>query len=523
RLEQAIGVVMGANIGTTITAQIIAFRMNRLALPAIMVGVVVLFVAKRQSLKYWAGCIIGFGILFLGLNIMAQEMGELRQSASVVALFQSLNCAPPPGGFIPLVQFLKAVGCGLLVTLILQSSSATVGLLIAVAGAGLVDPYAAFGILLGDNMGTTITAVLASIGATTAAKRSACFHVIFNVVGAVIMILMNYVSWPGKTGRPIFMELVNQLTAGDVFDGGENLPRFIANAHSLFNITCTILFISFISQFARLCRFIVKADSEGDKPGGFRRRLDSHLLSMPSLALQQVWVEVGVMLGKAREAQNEGYRALVSAPGQEWNERAREAKNLEKETDELKTAITNYLGGISLTVLNENQSEMFPHLVRTVNDAEKVADIGKHLSRLAKRLRKRSLTFSPEAIEDMTQMIALVNELLQLAERTVNINADGIEMSGGGAVLRKKLLDDGKRMEKLAKAKAVELRKNHERRQEAGGCDIKSEVVFLDVANSLARSAGCAVNIIEASCHTAVPQQQFMQRFQSTKIKMGSP
>ncbi len=521
RLEQAIGVVMGANIGTTITAQIIAFKLNRLALPAIVVGVAVLFVAKRQSVKYWASIIVGFGILFLGMNIMSQELGELKQSASVVSLFQGLDCVPAPGGYVPLWQFLKAVGCGLVVTLILQSSAATIGLLITVAGAGLIDPYAAFGILLGDNIGTTITAVLACIGTSSTAKRAACFHVMFNVVGVLIMTALNYVSWPGRTGLPVFLELVNAFTPGNVFVGGENLPRFLANAHTLFNVTCTALFISFIPQFARLCRLVIKPDAEEDKPSDFRRRLEPHLLATPSLALQQVWTEVGVMLEKAREAQNEGYSALVSSPTQEWNERAREAKNLEKETDELKTAITNYLGSISLTVLNENQSEMFPHLVRTVNDAEKVADIGKHLSKLAKRLNKRSLTLSPEAVEDMNQMMALVNDLLQLAEKTVNINADGIEMSGGGAILREKLLEDGKRLEKAAKSKATELRKNHERRHEAGVCDIKSGVVFLDVANSLARSAGCAVNIIEASCHTASPHRYSVRRFPSMKTKAG--
>ncbi len=521
RLEQAIGVIMGANIGTTITAQIISLKLNRLALPAVVVGVAILFMAKRQSVKHWASIIVGFGILFLGMNIMSQELGELRQSASVVSLFQGLDCVPAPGGYVPVGQFLKAVGCGLVVTLILQSSAATIGLLITIAGAGLIDPYAAFGILLGDNIGTTITAVLACIGTSSTAKRAACFHVMFNVVGVLIMTALNYVSWPGLPGRPVFMQLVNLFTAGNVFVGGENLARFLANAHTLFNVTCTALFISFIPQFARLCRLVIKPDPEDDKPGDHRRLLEPHLLSTPSLALQQVWTEVGVMLEKAREAQNEGYSALISAPTQEWNERAREAKNLEKETDELKTAITRYLGGISLTVLNENQSEMFPHLVRTVNDAEKVADIGKHLSKLAKRVNKRSLSLTPEAIEDMNQMMALVNEILQLAEKTVNINADGIEMSGGGAVLRKKLLEDGKRLERTAKAKASELRKNHERRHEAGLCDIKSGVVFLDVANSLARSAGCAVNIIEASCHTATPYRPSVRRIASIRTKAG--
>ena len=513
QLEQAIAVIMGANIGTTITAQIISLKLSKLALPAIVVGVMILFMAKRQTVKYWASIVIGFGVLFLGMNIMSQELGQLRDSTSVISLFRGLDCVPGPDGFVPFWQFMKAIGCGLVVTLILQSSAATIGMLITVASAGLIDPYAAFGILLGDNIGTTITAVLASIGTGTAAKRAACFHVSFNVLGVVLMTALNYVQWPGRTGRPVFMELANLFTPGDVFQGGENLPRFLANAHTLFNVSCTALFVFFIPQFAKLCRFIVRDEPNAEREDDARRLLEPHLLATPSLALQQVWTEVGIMLEKARVAQNEGYRALISAPTSEWNTSAREARNLEKETDELKKAITKYLSGISLTTLNENQSEMFPHLVRTVNDAEKVADLGKHLSKLAKRVNKRSLRLTDEAVEDMNQMVALVDEILELAEKTVNINADGIEMSGGGAVLRRKLLEDGRRLAKTAKSKASTLRKNHERRHEEGLCDIKSGVVFLDVANSLARSAGCAFNIIEAACHTvSTPAMSMMSR-----------
>ncbi len=450
QLEQAIGVVMGANIGTTITAQIISLKLSVVALPAVCVGVFILFFAKRQTVKYWATIVIGFGILFLGMNIMSGELGQLRESASVISLFEGLHCEPGQNGFVPLFQFLKAVACGLVVTLILQSSAATIGMLITVASAGLIDPYAAFGILLGDNIGTTITAILASIGTGTAARRAAIFHVSFNVAGCLLMICLNYVNWPGRPGRPVFMELANIVTPGDVFVGGENLPRFIANAHTLFNVSCTALFIGFISRFAALCRWVVKAAPEdGADSRDVPRILEPHLLSTPSLALQQVWTEVGVMLEKAREAQNEGYRALVSDTS-EWNSAARVAKNLEKETDELKAAITRYISGISLTTLNENQSEMFPHLVRTVNDAEHVADLGKHLSKLAKRINKRRLTLTDEAVSDMSGMNDLVNRLLELAERSVNINADGIEMSGGGAVLRTKLLDEGRRLEKCS-------------------------------------------------------------------------
>ncbi len=502
RLEQTIGVIMGANIGTTITAQIISLKLSSLALPAITLGVIITIVARRQSTRYWASVIIGFGILFLGMNIMSEKLSELKSSSSMIALFKGLNCLPGPSGYVPVLQFAKAIGIGIISTLILQSSSATIGVLMVIAGAGLIDPYAAFGILLGDNIGTTITAVLAAIGSTTAAKRAACFHVMFNVIGVSIMIILNFVSWPGHVGRPIFLDLVNEFTPGDVF-AGENLTRFLANAHTLFNISCTLMFIPFVTPFAALCRLIIKSKpGEDDKEAASRFILEPHLLSTPSLAIQQVWAEVGVMLAKGREAQADGFKALIGTDTPDWDEVAKSARKLEQETDELQAAVTNYLGSIPLTGLNENQSEMFPRMIRTVNDAERIGDLGRHLSKLGKRVRKRSLPFTPEAVADMESMTAIVDQILQLSEKAVAVNADGIETTGGGAVLRRKFLDEGKKLDKAAKAKASELRKSHECRHEAGMCDIRSGVIYMDVVNSLARSAGHALNVIEAACHS---------------------
>lgn len=504
QLEQAIGVIMGANIGTTVTAQIISLNVTRAALPAVIIGVTVLLMAKRQRTKYYASIVIGFGLLFLGMLTMSKELGELKESASLVELFAGLDCMPGPGGMVPFWQFVKAIGCGIVATIVLQSSAGTVGLLITVASAGLIDAYAAFGILLGDNIGTTITAFVASIGTTTAARRAGIFHAMFNIIGVTLVVALNYVQYPFGSGRPIFMVIANAVTPGNVFNEGENLPRFLANAHSLFNVGCTFLFVWFVPVFARVCRMLVKdrPDDAADQVDT-RRLLEPHLLRVPSVAIQQVWNETGIMLEKAREAVTEGYSALLRSENEDWQQAADEAKTLEEETDEMKRAITSYLGSISLTTLNESQSEMFPHLVRTVNDAERVADLGKHLSKLAKRMNKSSITLTPEAVADMNGMAALVKETLELAEKTVNINADGIEMSGGGAVLRQKLLVQGQQLDKQVRAKASELRKNHEQRHEAGVCDIKSGVVFLDVANSLARAAGSAVNIIEAACHTS--------------------
>ncbi len=513
RLEQAIGVIMGANIGTTITAQIISFKLTAFALPAITIGVIVTLVARTQKFRYWGTILVGFGILFLGMNIMSSEMGDLRSSAWMTSLFQNLDCTPNESGYIPPLQFFKAVGVGLIVTLILQSSAATIGLLFVIAGAGLIDPYAAFAILLGDNIGTTITAVLAAIGSGLAARRAACFHVTFNICGVAIMMILNYIAWPGTHGKPVFMYFVNIFTPGDAFSG-ENLPRFLANAHTLFNISCTIMFLPFVRQFAALCRFIIKAkdskeEAEDAETGiNARRVLEPHLLHTPSLAMQQVWTEVGIMLSKGREAQADGFKAIISTDTPDWDQLAKTARKLEQETDELQAAVTTYLSNIPLTGMSELQSEMFPRMIRTVNDAERVGDIGRHMSKLGKRVKKRTLPFTGEALTEMQDMARVVDEILQLAEKAVEVNADGIEIAGGGAVLRKKFLDDGKRLDKEAKAKSSAYRKNHEKRHELGNCDIRSGVIFMDVVNSLARSAGHALNVIEAACYNPAKKKK---------------
>lgn len=513
RLEQAIGVIMGANIGTTITAQIISFKLTAFALPAITIGVIITLVARTQKLRFWGSILVGFGILFLGMNIMSSEMGELRSSSWMISLFENLDCTPGESGYIPPFQFFKAVGVGLIVTLVLQSSAATIGLLFIIAGAGLIDPYAAFGILLGDNIGTTITAVLAAIGSGLAARRAACFHVMFNICGVVIMMILNYVAWPGSHGKPVFMYFVNLFTPGDAFSG-ENLPRFLANAHTLFNISCTIMFLPFVRQFAAMCRFIIKAKDSKEEADdaesriNARRVLEPHLLYTPSLAMQQVWAEVSIMLSKGREAQADGFKAIISTDTPDWDQLAKTVRKLEQETDELQAAVTTYLSNIPLTGMNESQSEMFPRMIRTVNDAERVGDIGRHMSKLGKRVKKRTLPFTEDALTEMQDMARVVDEILQLAEKAVEVNADGIELSGGGAVLRKKFLDDGKRLDKEAKAKSTEYRKNHEKRHELGNCDIRSGVIFMDVVNSLARSAGHALNVIEAACYNPTKKKK---------------
>jgi phosphate:Na+ symporter len=228
-LKQAVGVIMGANIGTTVIAQVIAFKIKNFALPVIGIGMLFAVFGKSKRQKYIGNGLVGFGLLFLGMQTMEGAMDFLQGRKDLFMMF-SRN---------PLLGVLV----GTLVTMVVQASSATIGLTIAMASQGLLSLDAAVPILLGDNIGTTITAVIASLGSNRSAKQAAAAHVMFNVIGVVIFM----------TILPIFKTVIS-MTSSDI-------ARQLANAHTLFNVTNTCLFLPFTSAFVKLIQFVVPGKS----------------------------------------------------------------------------------------------------------------------------------------------------------------------------------------------------------------------------------------------------------------------
>lgn len=485
KLEQAIGVIMGANIGTTVTAQMLSFKLSTLALPAIAIGVIIMLLAKRSGVRFFAQILIGFGLLFLGMQMMSGPLKALKGSATINSFFEGLSCAPSQGGWIvPTLPFLKAVAAGTLVTVIVQSSSAAIGLLLSLAGAGLLDVYTAFAILLGDNIGTTITAVLASIGSSKTAKRTACAHVSFNVVGTLVMLVLMYVPW---NGHPVFMELINRITAGNAFEN-ENLPRFLANAHTAFNVACTFFFVWFVGPLAWFTRQVVRGEVGEITTKG---ALDTHLLATPALAISQAWHEVGAMLKAGRDS-------VLSSSISIYNESSdftgldEKVKSLEKNVDRMQAAITDYVTAISQEVLNEEQGKMLPRLLHSVNDAERVGDHSMHLLRLSRRVRKRELKFSEAACNELNTLQISLGLLFDCCDKL--LDADGMSESQLETVLGR-----AKAEAKNLKRLSGEFRKNHVARHEAGECDIRAGMIFLEAVQNLNRVGGHLINIVEAS------------------------
>ncbi len=492
RLEQAIGVIMGANIGTTVTAQMISFKLSHLALPAIAIGMVVLLFAKRSRTKFMAQILIGFGFLFFGMGQLAAPFKELKDAEMIINMFNQISCNPELG-HLTVFNVIRAVGIGTLMTVVVQSSSASIGLLLALTTVGLIDPYTGFAILLGDNIGTTITAILASIGTSKTARQAACAHCLFNIIGTAVMIILVFVPWPG-TKHPIFMEMVSQITDGDNFSG-ENAGRFLANCHTLFNVTCTLVFIGFVPLFAKACRFLIRGEEEQvDERKSF---LEPHLIATPSIAIQQAWAELGYMLEGAQRAHSKSFNAIVTASESELDGVREDVKAQEEQLDILQHKITDYLSELSREPLTEEQGNLLPHILHSVNDAERIGDHSIVFLKLGKRVNKRNLPFSDQAKKDLSEMLMIYEELFSQCQSIISEIAKG-EESHDPEIIKEHLDKAYATMKSLKKSEKT-FYKGHIERQETGECDVRSGVIFLETIRTLLRSGDHVINIIEAA------------------------
>ncbi len=353
-VAQSIGVIMGANVGTTITAQIVAFKVTKAALLMVAVGFAMLFFFKHQKIKQYGAMIMGLGLVFFGMSVMSDAMKPLRTYQPFLDLMAQMEN--------PLTGILIAAAF----TGLIQSSSATTGIVIVMASQGFITLPAGIALAFGANIGTCVTAMLAAIGKPREAVRAAVVHVAFNVFGVLIWLpfidqLANLVTWVS----PQYPEVsgVERLAA--------ETPRQIANAHTVFNIANTLIFIGFVGQFARLVEWLVpdKPLEEGIlvKP----KYLDEELLDTPSLALDRVRLEYGRMGQRVTQM----LQRIMPAFLQGDRETLEEIADIDDEVDILHGAILTYLGKISQKALTQAQTEELLNLMEAVNDLENIGDI----------------------------------------------------------------------------------------------------------------------------------------------------
>ncbi len=475
-LTQAIGVIYGANIGTTVTAQIIAFRLDALAYPSIGLGLLMAALAKRQTIKSLGEAILGFGLLFLGMATMSSILKPLRYSPEFQSVFQWFDCTPV-NGRVPPGAALMCILVGTAATCMIQSSSATVGLVIALSAQGLISFYTAVPLVLGDNIGTTITAVLASMGANRNAKRAALAHTLFNVFGAGYMYLLLFV--PVWNGEPFFLGFVNAITPGDIFgEAAENLPRHVANAHTAFNLFNCLLFVPFIGLMSSVVRKVIPmtiADQEQ-----VLQYLEPHLLETPTLALQQAVKEVGYMVRRSQKSINEGVRLFVE------NDKDLASRIIAREEviDRLQAEITGYLVELSRKPMSAHESSLIPALVHAVNDAERIGDHSENLIELTHLMHEGNFSLSEDALADIRSLLEILNEQFDATCKALEQD-DAVQVE---RVLAK---------EEEITAFMQRASEGHVARLETGSCNVQMGVIFLDFLAHLERVGDHLANIAE--------------------------
>jgi phosphate:Na+ symporter len=476
-LTQAIGVIFGANIGTTITAQIIAFRLEQLSYPAIAMGLLMSGFMKKPQYKYLGEAILGFGLLFLGMQTMAEILKPLRDSPEFVAWFRTFDCTPGPSGMVPAGPALMCIVIGTITTVAVQSSTATMGLVLALASQGLINFYTAVPLILGDNIGTTITAILASIGTNRNAKRAAIAHTLFNLFGAAYMYALLFV--PIWNGKPVFLGFVDAITPGNPFLANpENLLRHVANSHTAFNLINCLMFTPFIGLMARVCRTILPV-TEGEEERVLEY-LEPKLLNLPTVALRQTVVEVAYMLRRGQKSVNSACELFYGTSP----ETAAKIREREEVIDRLQREITRYLVELSRRQLSPQEASLIPVLIHAVNDAERIGDRAEAILELSLMLEDRTCHFSATAQEEVKGMQALLN--LQF-ETTLRL------LEGGENGQVRRVFDTENKITAFLK-RATDA---HMKRLEGDACQVHAGIIFLDLMTHLERVGDHLVNIAE--------------------------
>ena len=453
-LRQAIGVIMGANIGTTVTAFISGIDISAYALPIIAVGTLLLFFFKNNRINYLGQVFFGFGALFYGLELMGEGMKPLR----TLDTFQELTVSMSE---IPLLGVLV----GTIFTVIVQSSSATIGILQSLHAEGAIELAAALPVLFGDNIGTTITAVIAAIGASVAAKRAAATHVIFNLVGATLFLIL----------LPPFTSLISWMQEVLALE-----PKMtIAFAHGTFNITNTIIQFPFIALLAVLVTKIVPGEDQviDYKP----KHLDPIFIAQsPSVAINQAKQET-LRMGELAVQGLQETRDYVNTNSGKHSEMAYQ---FEHAINDLDKKITNYLVQISSTSITEADSTLHSSIVNIVRDIERIGDHFENVLELNEYKLTNKVIITEDAMQDLNEMLDLtistVSQALEAFEKMDDELAD--------AVMAKENEIDN--MEKV-------YRKNHILRLNKGICNGTAGIVFVDMISNLERIGDHASNVAQ--------------------------
>jgi len=460
-LKQAISVVLGANIGTTFTAWLVSsmsvFKVTQYALPAIGIGFAIRMFGKTKNARFWGQVLMGFGLLFLGLDFMKDAFVPLKNSEYIRDMFATFSDNP-----------LMGVLVGIIFTVLLQSSSATIAVVQVMAFNGLISFPAAIPIILGDNIGTTITAQLAAVGTTLPARRTAMSHTLFNVIGVLYMLVFVYTGW--------FVKAVDFIIPGQIT--AKNVMFHIAVAHSLFNVLNAFIFLPFIGFLEKASVFLVPRKKGAIELGP--QYLEKHLLDTPPIALEQARKETVRMMELARHSVSAAVKCLLD------NDLggAKKVSKLEQAVDNLQSAITQYLVELSQKDLSREFSEELPVILHSVNDIERIGDHSENIMELAERKIEKKLPFTDDATGELRLMWNEMSGMMIEAEEALQKNDS-------------RLAENVLKREQRINSFQVELKKSHINRLSNGGCNLRSGIVFLDAVDNLEKIGDHLTNVAQ--------------------------
>ena len=460
-LTQAAGVIFGSNIGTTVTALLVSFKLEKAAPVILLAGVLILMFVKKQKVNQWGEVIVGFGVLFMGLSAMSGAMSGMKDSPMVLHMFASLQSP------------LLAVLLGTVLTAVIQSSSVTVSIMVLLANQGLMSMDISLFIILGCNIGACTSAVLASLNGKKDAKRAAAIHLAFNVIGMAIF----YVVF--SLGTESVVEILTVMAGGDP-------GRMVAYAHILIKVIQVIIMMPFVKQIVKLTYLLVPGDDEkiGYRDSYQLKYIGEKVVLNPATAVVEVIKELDRMGSLADENLNRAMNALITLDQEEIVE----VYEVEKNIDFLSHAITNHLVKINQTTLPIEDLKSIGALFHVVNDIERIGDHAENIVDAAVQREKTGVSFSKTAQRELGEMMDMVNTILRFSFEMFVKSTDEHE-------------EDIRHLEEAIDEKEKELQQRHIERLSNNECTPEAGAMFSDIVSGLERVADHATNIAFANSY----------------------
>ncbi len=453
-LQQAVGVIMGANIGTTVTAQLVSFSIEKYAPISIGIGMIFWFFTKKKNIKNISEILIGFGILFVGMNFMKAAAAPVSEMQEVHDAMLYLSKNPVLG-----------ILAGFLITGTIQSSSASIGILIVLASQGLLPITAALPVLYGDNIGTCVTSLLSTIGASRNARRAAIMHMCFNVIGTILFILV--------LSKPI-ISIVTRIDP-------TNVPRQIANAHTLFNLVNVIVLLPFSSYLVKLATKLVPYTKEDEEENIHTTKfLDERILETPSIALSNTVDEVIRMASRSTRSLNSAYDAVKTFS----QEKREKTFGYERIINTLQLDITNFLFALSNRNISDVERIKADVLFHIVNDIERVGDHADNIAEISQFMEDKKVVFTEDASKELDVIFELASN--NFYDSITALKTSDFELAATIA-----------EREKEINILEQNARNSHMARLHSGSCSVEAGIYFLDIISNLERISDHSINITE--------------------------